>query len=267
MKKVKGISLVVLAITIVILMIMTGTVVLLVNNNDIINTSKNVTDVYNESVNEEKDTFTDLSGLMDAYTGINRAYAIGDEVIVGGESFYVIKDSAESEETITVLAKYNLNMLGTVQAENATCEDTSCAFSSANYWQDARNAYINWNNMKLDISTVKRNSTGDAITKAKDYASTKYGTNGRLLTYEEATELKNNYSDIIWGKANQQGENSDTYYLSYWLCSASQDEANNVYCVNGYVEVINNHSYDNIASYGVRPVMTVPKRIVRLVIE
>ena len=192
----------------------------------------------------------------------NAAYAVGQEVTVGGESFYVLEASDASQSTVTLLAKYNLNKAGTAQAPNASQEDTAVAFSSTNYWASAHASYTDWSTKKLDINTVSGETSGDAIYKAKAYATSKGGTNGRLLTYEEADSLKTSYSDMIWGKANQQGEGSSEYYLYYWLSSASEDVDDGVWGVAGD---FSDFGYDDCSHddvLGVRPVITVSKSLV-----
>ena len=193
----------------------------------------------------------------------NTAYVVGQEVTVGGESFYVLEASDASQSTVTLLAKYNLNTAGTAQAPNASYNDTKCAFSSTNYWASTHAAYTDWSTKKLDINEVSGETSGDAIYKAKAYATSKGGTNGRLLTYEEADSLKTSYGDMIWGTANRQGEGSSNYLLYYWLSSAVEGSDSGVWIVYGL-----NRDFSDISDYyrnfdiGVRPVITVSKSLV-----
>ena len=156
---------------------------------------------------------------------LNKVYTLGQEVIVGGENFYVItKNDNATKSNIRLLAKYNLNTEGTEQVENAKMSDTSCAFASNKYWSDTVDSYTDWDNKKLDINTVSGNIEGDAVTKAQEYAVSKGGDEsiGKLLTYEEIEDLNNQgetMSNIIRGKANQQGASSSDYYLVYWVGS------------------------------------------------
>lgn len=186
-------------------------------------------------------------------------YSIGQEVTVGGESFYVLEASDSTQSTVTLLAKYNLNLAGTAQAPNASYEDTKSVFSSTNYWASAYSKYTDWSIKKLDINTVSGEVAGDAIYKAKAYATAKGGTNGRLLTYEETDALKTSYGDMIWGKANQQGTGSSNYYLFYWLSSSNDSNNNGVFLVEGSAEGTDWGFCDNGSYNGVRPVVTVPK--------
>lgn len=192
----------------------------------------------------------------------NASYAVGQEVTVGGESFYVLEASDSTQSTVTLLAKYNLNQAGTAQAPNASYNDTKCVFSSDNYWASAHASYTDWSTKKLDINTVSGETSGDAIYKAKAYATSKGGTNGRLLTYEEADSLKTSYSDMILGKANQQGEGSSEYYLDYWLSSADEDLVTRVWGVIGSRGDFFFDLYRHGDLFGVRPVITVSKSLV-----
>ena len=192
----------------------------------------------------------------------NTAYAVGQEVTVGGESFYVLEASDSTQSTVTLLAKYNLNQAGTAQAPNASYNDTKCVFSSDNYWASAHASYTDWSTKRLDINEVSGEVEGDAIYKAKAYATSKGGTNGRLLTYEEADSLKTSYGDMIWGKANQQGEGSSDYYLYYWLSSAHEDYDRGVWFVSGDYSDFYNNFFNSVRVMGVRPVITVSKSLV-----
>ena len=206
-------------------------------------------------------TITEGSSSSSA-SNTQTAYAVGDEVTVGGESFYVLEASDASQSTVTLLAKYNLNQAGTAQAPNASYDDTKCAFSSTNYWASAWNAYTDWSTKKLDINEVSGEVSGDAIYKAKAYATSKGGTNGRLLTYEEADSLKTSYGDMIWGTANRQGEGSSEYYLYYWLSSAIENDGRGVWFVGGGFSHFGSSDYGNDSHIGVRPVITVSKSLV-----
>lgn len=224
----------------------------------------------------------------------NVAYTVGQEVTVGGENFYVLESSDASQDTVTLLAKYNLNQAGTAQAPNAACGDTACVFSNTNYWSSVHAIYYDsndsgwdpcprvvpsppsswemstWIKPYLDLNKESEysfaSSSGDAIYKAKAYATSKGGTNGRLLTYEEAFNLATNYSDIIFGTANQQGEGSSNHYLYYWLSSVKDNNSIVMY-VSGSSNNFSESGYSNSSYIGVRTVVTASKSVVSLVQE
>ena len=206
---------------------------------------------------------TDFTPSDSTYT----VYTLGQEVTVGGEHFYVItKNDNATKDRVTLLSKYNLNVAGTNQAVNASLGDTACAFASNKYWEAAYNAYTEWDTKELDLNVVSGNIQGDAITKAQSYAIEKggEGTIGRLLSHEEAEDLKNQnetMANIIWGKANQQGENSDKYCLYYWLSSIPYDNgtlSDGVWEVNDG-EFFRGLAYSFPLSFGVRPVIEISK--------
>ena len=183
--------------------------------------------MYKERSQEEKNEFDSLMHALNQYSKENTnvanvAYHIGDEVTVNGQSFYVLEDSDIDESMVTLLTKYNLNKEGTAQAVDKPDSETNVNFSSNNYWRTPVSSYTGWENKQFDISTVNGNEEGDAITKAQNYAKIVTGdtnnNSGRLLRYEEATELIDSYEDMICGKANKNGNSS--YYLNYWLSSA-----------------------------------------------
>ena len=97
----------------------------------------------------------------------------------------------------------------------------ACAFSSTKYWSSVsgisypyasgENAgkYPNLN----DKTTYPLGSATSIITTAEDYGESLDAT-GRLMTYEEANQLKISNSTIIYGQY-ESGK-----YLNYWLGSA-----------------------------------------------
>jgi len=192
------------------------------------------------------------------------AYTRGQEVTKGTETFYVLEDSDETKDTVTLFAKYNLNTAATAQAPNAKYVDTGCAFSSDNYWKDEDlDVIINLNEYDAVIE-----DTGSAVYKAKSYARTIFGENaeveGRLLTYEEADVLKTaittdttgKIAEMLWGTANTQ---DDGNYLLYWL---GENAGEAMVCTAwGNQPSLNFDDYDCNDYSGVRPVIVVPKTV------
>ncbi len=133
-------------------------------------------------------------------------YSIGDEVRIGtgskAQEFYVLEASGKDQSTVTLLAKYNLSTTANssghyLQAPNAAISATACAFSSKNYWSSD---WVSGTSMDLNTYTTasvasanSQNKDNNAIMKARDYATAAGGTNGRLLTYEEANTLLTRY--------------------------------------------------------------------------
>lgn len=275
----KGITVITLVITIIVMLILAGTAIGVISNNGgLFEKAKSAVEEYNKKQKEEEESLNELLKKIDGWSSEDGVYTplkIGDVVIIDGEEFYVLEDSDVSKSTVTLFAKYNLNKAGTKQAPNAKALETSCEFSSTKYWdsvyQDIAEQLVGSGSYSiLDINNVSGENTGDAIYKAKQYATLKGGINGRLLTYEEANSLKDTYSDMIWGSPSQ---------LSYWLSSTkvlfSGNKANNVLGID-YFAYLNYYDEDEFpsmpydseggngsgsSSFGVRPVITVPKAV------
>lgn len=180
------------------------------------------------------------AALDEVYAKVPK-HSIGDEVTFKGEPFFVIADKGTTYE---LLAKYVLNSAATKQ-EN---EDTDCVFSTSNYWKGEKlptsSPYLN-----LNTYLAVQNDKGSAVYKANNYAKSLGAIGGRLLTYEEANNLKDSYSDIIYV----------TYGKSkfYWLGSAYS--TNSVWFVRGDSGRLNSRTFDYSNLYGVRPVIEIYK--------
>ena len=214
--------------------------------------------------------------LSTTTTNVNSSYFIGEEVTIGTEKFYVLENSNTSKSTVTLLAKYNLDKNPNSstgkysQKANADESSTGCAFASTNYW---KNAWVKGTKIDLNTYTTatvasnnKQTKANNVIMRARDYATNTIGSGatGRLLTYDEANALKNNnYLNMLYGKANQQGSNADEHHLLYWLATAGADYNYDVWEVHGDGEFFMelwDYSWDR--SLGVRPVVTVNKSLV-----
>lgn len=174
--------------------------------------------------------------------------AVGDEVTVGGEQFYVLEWMSGSN-VATLIAKYNLNTAGTAQ-QNAAYGTTACRFSSKNYWASS------FTSSPFNLNDFIGFTSTDALGKAKSYGRSKGAVSSRLLSYEEANALKTKASSdtkietMLLGKENTDG------YLRYWLGSAYN--SNGVWSVFGRGR-LGNFDYSISGNYGVRPVITVLK--------
>ena len=127
------------------------------------------------------DKTIDIESYLDKETTYT-AYNVGDQVTVGGEKFYVIKASSESEEKVTLLAEKNIDTTTLKQSDSAE----PVAFSSTNYWSSETVYPSNLNN--YSSSSIKET---DAISIAKRYGTEKGGI-GRLITYDEINLLPEN---------------------------------------------------------------------------
>ena len=210
-------------------------------------------------------------------------YRLGQEVTINvtkgaetiAESFYVIEDEGANANDVTLITKYNLDKNKDpndstgkyYQKPNATYEATACAFSNTNYWKNN----ISYDSDYTDLNDEDKYGvagSGTVIDRAKTYATSTVNPNatGRLLTYEEADELKDCYGNMIYGKANQVSGSTSGGGLSYWLSSARG--SNFVMYVGGnwgtpgFAEgLVDDDRMTTDDFSGVRPVVTVPKTV------
>ena len=202
-----------------------------------------------------------------ADNGVYDPYKIGNEKCFGSECFYII---SSTEETVTMLAKYNLyvggeynsswtaygeeatgkqnsNMLGYVRGQSIRKGTTK--FSNTNYWSSTVSSYPAY--------VYDSNSTlYSYVENYKTYLSTLGVTpiEARLITYEELESLGCSGSDNSCSEAPEW-----VYATTYW--SGSAYNTFNVWSVysNG-IFGINRYNYDS--SSGVRPVITISKSLI-----
>ncbi|MBQ9298595.1 MAG: InlB B-repeat-containing protein [Clostridia bacterium] len=198
--------------------------------------------------------------------------SIGNEVFIRGEEFYVLENSSNTQEEVTLLAKYNLDKNADettgkyYQKANATYSQTACEFSSTNYWgsyTEDLNTYTT--DAVAAAANPAQTKANNAIMRARDYATSTIGSGaeGRLLTYGEANTLQSSYAVMINGIAN-----TNTYgnYLCYWLSSSADgSDVDYVWGVRGdYGDLYPNfYNYVDDSNFGVRPVITVSKSLIQ----
>ena len=239
-----GITLVALIITIVVLLILAVVSINAIQNEGIMSQAQQSAEKFNQSQKEEQETLNSYEQWFDIYGGDSAttytAYSIGDEVTIGTESFYVIKDSGTAESTVVLLAKECISTTTKKQTASANV----VAFSDANYWTENATASYPYN---------FRDGEPFASEYAA-YAAYQYGDSldgkGRLLTYEEVGNLLNkNKSNIVYGTTSANG------YLDYWLGTIIEEFY--VYAVYGESPDYGDEYYTN--SHSVRPVVTISK--------
>jgi len=290
MEEMLGITLVALVITVIILLILAGVAMSLITGEGGLFARANHAGYrYNETAYNEAVNFNRLDALMAQYVGDDEndgtptptptvtptppgvttyeTFEEGQEVMVAGESFYVLYESNSTENTVTLLAKYNLSNTPTnghyMQLENSDGDDTVCNFSKTLYWEEDWDAYYSaespeWNVFSdwcgdlLDLNACMVPTTGEnaensetsAILKARDYAIAVGGTNGRLLTKEEVEEfLYNNGGELMNPVmferiCGSQGEISQDFWCSS-VGSGSEKK------LIAYVEFQENNNYPN----------------------
>ena len=208
---------------------------------------------------------SDGTGSSVADNGVYDPYKIGNEKCFGSECFYII---SSTEETVTMLAKYNLYVGGeynsswTAYGEEATGKQDlnmigysskgkpykgTTKFSNTNYWSSTVSSYPSYvyNENSLLYSYVENYKT---------YLSTLGVTpiEARLITYEELTDLRCSGTKCTSAP-------SWVYATTYW--SGSAYSSSSVWYVNsnGY---FNATSFSNNYSYGCRPVITISRSLI-----
>ena len=202
-----------------------------------------------------------------ADNGVYDPYKIGNEKCFGSECFYII---SSTEETVTMLAKYNLyvggeynsswtaygeeatgkqnsNMLGYVRGQSIRKGTTK--FSNTNYWSSTVSSYPAY--------VFDSNSTlYSYVENYKTYLSTLGVTpiEARLITYEELESLGCSGSDNSCSEAPEW-----VYATTYWSGSAyTPDYVWFVDSIGDFDDVFYNIDFD----YGVRPVITISKSLI-----
>lgn len=211
----------------------------------------------------------DVSTPKPSVAPISGVYNVGEKVTVNGEPFYVLEASDDSMGTVVLLAVYNLDKEGNKQLPDATNEETKVDFCSEVYWQDRAKAYYDKNGRdgeKFCINDVKGYVKGDAMYKAKEYASKLGAIDGGLPTYEQVEELRVEYPVMMCGQENNMSTDNDyaAYGLYFWTSSVySFSDYDWVYQVRGNNGGTNSSPINvDGAWYGVRPVITISKDLV-----
>ena len=240
-KEQKGITLVALIVTIVVLLILATVTINSIQNYGIINKAKNVAEKFNEAQEKEQNMFNEYLDYFNGNSGSNKAYSIGDEVTVKGEEFYVIVNSDKNQTTVLLLAKENINTTTLVQSSSAN----TIEFSETDYWTS----------YPSDLTeTGVPDSTHYAAYAAYQYGA-KIGGTGRLMTYDEANALIGaGETAMIWGEESTNG------YLCYWLGTAYDSDA--VYGAWSSSKTLDWSYYDDGQSNGVRPVIEISKDLI-----
>ena len=203
----------------------------------------------------------------------SNSYHIGDEVTVDGEGFYVIEESDENADTVTLITKNNISLDTTTQVANDDPTVMSCTFSDSIYWKEKFNngpTETVSGNVYVDINDVTGYSDNDTLGRAKNYVANftnlKNASQVRLLTKKEAQSLVDNYPQIV------RGEFGNAYY---WLGTSVDQSGGNLVdaaiqiCTitpqNTSSAIVTTMPYNLSSPNGVRPVITISKENVKKV--
>ena len=289
LKREKGITLVALVITIIVLLILAGVTLAMVMGDSGIfgkaNSAKEKTQLSNaeETIrlevleNKVKSETGDAEALTNdklkekiAKKLTEQGYTVSGSTVTYYEDKTIdIEDYLDNESTSKV---YNIGDSVTIGSEEffvISDKGTTVELLAKYVLNSAATAQENknttcafstenyWKNespyFNLNTYQAVQNDTGSAVYKANSYAKSLGATSGRLLTYEEANSLKDSYSDMIYV----------TYGESkfYWLGSARN--ASSVWNVNGHSGSLNSSYFGYTDVYGVRPVIEVSKDLLK----
>ena len=282
----KGITLVALVVTVIILIILAGvSISIVLGDNGLATKARMGAQNYQNSSKEEMSLINSLlDNIREDQPGGGPggggpvAYTLGQEVKVGNEHFYVIQDNDTTEATtIRLLAKYCLNTAATAQEPNVSPTTTQCNFSGDNYWRSTWSAGAPTDLNDYPNVPATETTSNNVIKKAQAYASSLGATKGELLTLEEAqgflaplTPGQPGYANptmahIIIGYANVWDGSNNNGSLNYWLGTAFVSNDYQVFVVEGWNGRIYFFDYNSSSNTGVRPVITINKSLVSAV--
>lgn len=249
----KGITLIALIITIIVLLILAVVAIRAVQGEGIVAHAKNARAEYAQKAEEENTTLEEYISKIesnipngDGAGTVSVAYTTGQIVMVGTEKFYVMADSDETQDKITLLAFECIDTENLVQSASAN----TIAFSETNYWAS------DFTSSPYDlIETGAPDASHYAAKAAYDYGA-KLGGIGRLMTFNEGTSLTSKYGPMIYGTAKGG--------LVYWL-RTSYDGDEWVCIILGDMDGWETRKCTNDEDCCVRPVVEISKSKVSLV--
>ena len=223
----------------------------------------------------------DTNNKTTTTTKLENTYLVGDEICLGSECFYIIKDNGNS---VTALAKYNL-LVGNVSSATSdyypiessvegyglqsasAIGDTGDAkkdiigvlmFSDSNYWIDSGNKLLGKYGNGYPVDIYDSNSLlYQHVKNYENYLKTTLGkasVSARLITHNELENLGCSVNDESCNSAP-----SWVYATSYWTASAFDHESV-LFVISGPIS--NNYSYDYYNDdifFGIRPVISILK--------
>ena len=209
-------------------------------------------------------------------------FALGSEVTIGDEHFYVIKKYTEnSVDKVTLISKYNLateadETTGKYYQQNADYSTTAFRFSNSNYWLadwkaasgTARRINLNtWDAPANKTMPAEEDLSNNALLRARKYGQDLGGI-GRLLTYDEANTGDSTnglfktsaMQTILYGKYtgdDKVGGSSGDGFLFFWLASSYEGSEMSIKRVFGGNGTISEAFYNYSSKIGVRPVIEI----------
>ena len=250
----KGVSLIIIIVAILAIIALIGGIIFVVSQNS----SK-----QGENISETKDSNNPPNRTNTSVSKSLNSYSIGDKVTlkVDGvdEVFFVIKDSPESEDIVTLITKENIDTKTLKQS--ATADNVKFWDSDERkgyWWDDINKKILNKYNTNDGLNVdIPADSSKIALYTAQEYG-TKIGGIGRLLLKSEADTLKGTNPALLY--ANDSVYKATNGSLNYWLGSAYEKFGNYVWNVVTvkYPAISSNFVYNSLGC-GVRPVVEISK--------
>ena len=188
-----------------------------------------------------------------------KAYKIGDEVTYNGINFYVIENSDENSDSVTLLKREPLKKgevdLSSTEIANKVSYDDNNYLTMPYYARDNCISAGGDSGCTTDykLSDVKQvvDVWSNSKLKSSDLKEDKTGYSARLITYNELTDnlgYGHNGETPSWVKNSKYG---------YWTISQYKNDTSYVWIVRVYGDVV----CLDVSSYGitVRPVITLLK--------
>ena len=273
LRKSKGITLIALVITIIVLLILAGIAIsMLSGQNGILTKAADAKTKTGDAQKEEEKVLKDYEDVINESTGSVKKItfkkqgtgdlANGDEVTASnGEAFYVMggdevgRTITSTTQKVLLLSKYNLKKEGTeiTLKQDTTGADNMCAFSSANYWSSETSSPVDLNNYQIPEGVTS------IVTTAKAYGQS-LGVTGRLITIEEIISLGGD----LTGNPTTSGTKNCPDYINtqrFWFGSANVSYGE--WSVYATVEKTIARASFSTDSFGVRPVIEVSKDLIK----
>lgn len=206
---------------------------------------------------EGKESSSKSSNKNNANTSSKTGIIVGDEVNLNGENFYIIGNN-EDNTKVYLLAKNCIN-LDTLEQDESIGKYSAGSTSGAIRFLKGSfgNTTVYWKTDDKEIPDSKYGTSYpvyvyDDNSNLYDYVekyAAKFNATGRLLTYEEAKELKEKNEKLLYTN-DAKSDNGNVLY--YWTGSAGSDYQ--VYTIkNG----IYNSTAENGGQNAIRPVLEV----------
>ena len=268
----KGITLIALIITVIVLLILAGTAVTIaVNGGDIFTRTNDAKSSWNAAVAREEAGINQNLALLDSLlTTSYTAYSVGDTVTLGtganAETFYVIEDSDENTATLKLITAMNVDLSDYKQKNDAGTVPFDYNTNATTFSNDDYDDEYPYTNI---YSQSKIKTYVDAYKAALEGRIGKTVTSARLMTLSEILALGAVNNDGYGSTAGCTGTTAFVNATKYWLDAPSlEDEKSEYFVWNDGVDYLlqDGWYWDAFVFHwdfmGLRPVIEISKSII-----